>query len=136
MLRRVPWPGIIVKLRSRIWEGSGNVMCLDVLRVLDKNPEALQLMLEYLRRECGSADSAALADSISQAADQARSDPGSTRVLTERLALAAGAIELRRAGLPDIAQAFGDSRLSGAWRHTYGMIDAAPVQAILATLFH
>lgn len=31
---------------NSIWEGSGNIMCLDVLRVLTKQPDALELLAE------------------------------------------------------------------------------------------
>eukprot|EP01135_Chromosphaera_perkinsii_P003500 Nk52_evm26s245 gene=Nk52_evmTU26s245 len=32
-----------------IWEGSGNVICLDVLRAVRKDPGTIQILLEYLR---------------------------------------------------------------------------------------
>ncbi|MDM0090972.1 MULTISPECIES: acyl-CoA dehydrogenase family protein [unclassified Variovorax] len=34
---------------NSIWEGSGNVMCLDVLRAVSRNPDDVQLVLEQLQ---------------------------------------------------------------------------------------
>lgn len=34
---------------NAIWEGSGNVMCLDVLRALSRSPETLETLLAQLR---------------------------------------------------------------------------------------
>ena len=36
---------------NAIWEGSGNVMCLDVLRALSREPEAAQEVLRALAGE-------------------------------------------------------------------------------------
>ena len=35
---------------NSIWEGSGNVMCLDVLRAIDREPEGFALLLEELQQ--------------------------------------------------------------------------------------
>jgi putative acyl-CoA dehydrogenase len=66
----------------------------------------------------------------------AASDEGSARILTEQLALAAAAAELKRLGAGRIADAFIDTRLGGQWRGTYGMLDARhDARLILETLF-
>lgn len=44
--------------------------------------------------------------------------------LTEQLAYAAAAAELRQLGADDVADAFIETRLGGQWRSTYGMLDA------------
>lgn len=44
--------------------------------------------------------------------------------MTEQLAFAAAAAELRQLGADDIADAFIETRLGGLWRTTYGMLDA------------
>ena len=107
-----------------IWEGSGNVMCLDVLRVLQKEPESIETVLSSLERDLGGAKAAKTVDVIRTAAHMALSDPGSARILTEQLALTAAAAELRRIGLSDLADAFVETRLGGLWRNTYGMLDS------------
>jgi len=38
---------------NAIWEGSGNVMCLDVLRAMRRDPEAAEALAEYLRERGG-----------------------------------------------------------------------------------
>ena len=54
----------------------------------------------------------------------AERDEGAARLLTEQLALAAAAAELTRLGAGHVAEAFVETRLGGAWRSTYGMLDA------------
>jgi hypothetical protein len=54
----------------------------------------------------------------------AERDEGAGRLLTEQLALAAAAAELTRLGAGHVAEAFVETRLGGAWRSTYGMLDA------------
>jgi putative acyl-CoA dehydrogenase len=39
---------------NSIWEGSGNVMCLDVLRAIERQPEGIALLFDELRRQAGS----------------------------------------------------------------------------------
>jgi len=51
-------------------------------------------------------------------------DQGVARLLTEQLAYAAAAAELRNLGADDVADAFIETRLGGQWRSTYGMLDA------------
>jgi putative acyl-CoA dehydrogenase len=45
-------------------------------------------------------------------------------MLTEQLALSAAGAELHRIGAGRVADAFVETRLAGAWRTTYGMLDA------------
>ncbi|MCP1197883.1 acyl-CoA dehydrogenase family protein [Notoacmeibacter sp. MSK16QG-6] len=120
---------------NAIWEGSGNVMALDLLRALNRSPKALETILQDLHEGLGrSADSTV--DVLRAAAEVARNDEGSARFLTEQLALAAAAAELRRLGAGRIADAFAESRLGGAWRSTYGTLDSRyEPAAILETLY-
>jgi len=106
-----------------IWEGSGNVMCLDVLRVLEKDAGALDTVLSSLQRDLGGDSAAKTVDVIRTASVMAQSDPGSARILTEQLALTAAAAELKRIGLGEMADSFIETRLGGLWRNTYGMLD-------------
>ncbi|WP_084174881.1 isovaleryl-CoA dehydrogenase [Afifella pfennigii] len=107
---------------NAIWEGSGNVMALDVLRVLERDGDALPAVLESLRQELGPNGRAAV-EVLAAAADVAREDEGSARMLTEQLALTAAAAALRRDLPPVFADAFIESRLGRPWRATYGMLD-------------
>jgi len=108
---------------NAIWEGSGNVMCLDVLRVMEKDPAVIDNVLASLERDLGGQSAAKTVDVIRTAASMAANDPGSARILTEQLALTAASAELKRIGLVDLADAFIETRLGGLWRNTYGMLD-------------
>jgi putative acyl-CoA dehydrogenase len=106
---------------NAIWEGSGNVMCLDVMRVIEKEPEAVERVVAELEDDAGgdSRLAAAVARIKALLARCAR-DPSVARTLVEQLAASsAGAILLRHA--PEaVSDAFVATRLGGGWRHTYG----------------
>jgi putative acyl-CoA dehydrogenase len=120
---------------NAIWEGSGNVMALDVLRVLARAPQLFEEVLAGIGRDLGPAGKGVLG--VLRAALQvAATDEGSARILTEQLALSAAAAELRRLGAGRIADAFVESRLAGQWRTSYGMLDARhDSRTILETLY-
>ena len=106
---------------NAIWEGSGNVMALDVLRVLSRGPGLFDEVLAGISRDLGTGG-AGTTGVLRAAMQVASSDEGSARVLTEQLALSAAAAELRRIGAGRIADAFVETRLAGQWRTTYGML--------------
>ena len=108
---------------NAIWEGSGNVMALDVLRVLTRGPELFDIVLEGLAHDLGSAGRRTI-DVLRACMAVCERDEAAARMLTEQLALAAAAAELTRLGAGQIAEAFIETRLGGAWRSTYGMLDA------------
>ena len=107
---------------NAIWEGSGNVMALDVVRAL-KAEGVLQHVITTIGSELGQGAKAAL-DVLLAAAGVAAEDEGSARVLVEQLALTAAAGALRRDYPAAIADAFIETRLGRPWRSTYGMLDA------------
>jgi len=108
---------------NSIWEGSGNVMALDVLRVLERAPQLFDTVLDGIESDIGAGGPGAVG--VLRAAIQvAGSDEGSARILCEQLALTAAAAELKRQGAGRIADAFLETRLAGQWRTTYGMLDA------------
>jgi putative acyl-CoA dehydrogenase len=120
---------------NAIWEGSGNVMALDVLRVLERAPALFEEVLAGIDRDLGANGHGTI--SVLKAAMQvASTDEGSARLLTEQLALAAAAAELKRLGAGRIADAFIETRLAGQWRNTYGMLDSRhDARMILDTLY-
>ena len=108
---------------NAIWEGSGNVMALDVLRVLSRAPGSVRRGAgrhQPRSRPGGQGDDrrAARGNAV------AGTDEGAARMLVEQLALAAAAAELYRLGAGRIADAFIETRLAGGWRSTYGMLDS------------
>jgi putative acyl-CoA dehydrogenase len=110
-----------------IWEGSGNVQCLDVLRAMVKNPASVEAFFAEVLEGAGGeprldAYVTKLRDEIPGDVDtiQARA-----RTIVERMALALQASLLVRHGDPAVADAFCASRLSGDWGHAFGTLPAA-----------
>ncbi len=108
---------------NAIWEGSGNVMALDVLRVLTRGPDLFEVVLDGLSADLGRVGGRTL-DVLRACMAVCERDEGSGRLLAEQLAFAAAAAELNRMGAGQVAEAFIETRLGGAWRTTYGMLDA------------
>jgi putative acyl-CoA dehydrogenase len=108
---------------NAIWEGSGNVMALDLLRVIKQAPNLLDDVLQGIEDDLGEGGKGTTGV-LRAAIDVAVADEGSARILAEQLALAAAAAELRRLGAGRIADAFIETRLAGQWRNTYGMLDS------------
>ncbi|MGD9912819.1 MAG: acyl-CoA dehydrogenase family protein [Rhizobiaceae bacterium] len=120
---------------NAIWEGSGNVMALDVLRVLARGPSLFEEVLAGIEADLGPSGRGTI-DVLRAAVQVAASDEGSARILTEQLALSAAAAELRRLGAGRIADAFIETRLAGQWRSTYGMLDSRhDARLIVDTLY-
>ncbi|MEZ5877825.1 MAG: acyl-CoA dehydrogenase family protein [Tepidamorphaceae bacterium] len=106
---------------NAIWEGSGNVMCLDVLRVLTREPEAAgRVFAQIADGMAGDTRLAAALETItSLAADTARLE-ANARMLVDLIARTAAAA-LLNANAPDaVSGAFIASRLDGGFHHTYG----------------
>jgi putative acyl-CoA dehydrogenase len=120
---------------NAIWEGSGNVMALDVMRVLGRAPALFDEVIAGIEKDLGEAAPGA-GGVLRAALAVASSDEGSARLLTEQLALSAAAAELRRLGAGRIADAFIETRLAGQWRTTYGMLGGRhDAKLIVETLF-
>lgn len=110
---------------NAIWEGSGNVVCLDVLRTLDRHREAVLEVVADLAREASDLPGAAAAVvSVKDAFDGA--DPErAARSAVERLALLAAAAALRASESP-VAELFARTHLSGSSGLTAGTSDLGP----------
>ena len=117
---------------NSIWEGSGNVQALDVLRTLRREPDSLAAFLAEAGAAAG-ADrrlDAAVAGLKEQLAEHA--DPeGQARRVVERMALVLQGSLLVRHAPPEVADAFCASRLAGDWGHAFGTL---PRQADTAAL--
>jgi putative acyl-CoA dehydrogenase len=96
---------------NSIWEGSGNVNALDVLRALEREPDSAEAFLAEVRLAAGA--DARLDDAISRLERElARPTEEGARRLLERLALALQGSLLVRHAAPDVADAFCASRLA------------------------
>ena len=106
---------------NSIWEGSGNVICLDVLRALAKEPAAVEALLGELRAARGT-DRRYDAHLDATEALLARAGESEARRLTEALALALQGALLIRHGPASVADAFCASRLASDWGRTLGTL--------------
>lgn len=107
---------------NAIWEGSGNVMALDLLRVLERGRDLFESVFAGLEKDLGPSGKKTV-EVLRAAMALCERDEGAARLLVEQLALAAAAAELYRVGAGKIADFFLESRLAGGWRHTYGVLD-------------
>jgi putative acyl-CoA dehydrogenase len=120
---------------NSIWEGSGNVAALDVLRALMREPEALPAFLAECR-EAGGADARLDLHIQELDAEFAAFDPEDAqwraRALVEKLALALQASLLVRHAPPAVADAFCAARLGGGGGRAFGTLPAGvDAQAIV-----
>jgi len=110
---------------TSIWEGSGNVISLDVLRALARSPRSLEVFLAEVEL-AGGADArldAHVARLKSQFADPATLESRARRVV-EGMALALEGSLLVRGAPPAVADAFCASRLGGDGGLEYGTLGA------------
>ncbi|WP_337184900.1 acyl-CoA dehydrogenase family protein [Shinella sp.] len=108
---------------NAIWEGSGNVMALDLMRVIGRGKDLFEMLFAGLARDLGPAGRKTV-EVLRACLSLCERDEGAARMLIEQLALAAAAAELYRAGAGRIADAFLETRLASGWRATYGMLDS------------
>ncbi|WP_394537762.1 acyl-CoA dehydrogenase family protein [Lysobacter enzymogenes] len=108
---------------NSIWEGSGNIQCLDVLRALAREPEAGQALLAELEAARGRDDwlDAQLDPLAAALSGRTPLPEAQMRSWVERLALALQAALLLRAGSP-VAAAFCRSRLGGGHGLGFGTL--------------
>ena len=108
---------------NAIWEGSGNVMGLDVLRGFARDAEAAHATLSALAREAkGLPGAAEAADLIGKMLADGASE-ANARVAVERLAQLAAAAALQASAPGEVADSFARTRLSGRRGATYGTSD-------------
>jgi putative acyl-CoA dehydrogenase len=123
---------------NSIWEGSGNVMCLDVLRAIDREPDTKQALFEELGRARG-ADrrfDGALAEFERRLGSLDRRE-ASARWIVETLAVLLQASLLIRHSTAAVADAFSASRLGGDGRATFGALpEYVDIDSILARADH
>lgn len=118
---------------NSIWEGSGNVICLDVLRSLAREPGTIAALRDEMHAAAG-ADrryDAQLRALETEFIDLARQE-GQARRLVERLALLLQASLLLRHAPHAVADAFIASRLDGGWSGHFGDLPLSVDAAALA----
>lgn len=112
---------------NAIWEGSGNVQCLDMLRALQRNPDSLTAFISELERARGKNQlmDSAIDDVVKQFNTPDDMEYRSRQVV-EKMALALQASSLLQYGDEQVAQAFCEARLrldNSGW--LYGTLPAS-----------
>ena len=104
---------------NSVWEGSGNVNALDVLRAMAREPESVEAFFA----EVALADDPRISAVVAEVrAELGRADESGARRLVERLALVLQGSLLVRHAPAAVADAFCASRLSGDWGHAFGTL--------------
>ncbi|MFP4073002.1 MAG: acyl-CoA dehydrogenase family protein [Actinomycetota bacterium] len=118
---------------NAIWEGSGNVIALDVLRAAGRSPESLQMFLAELDLASG------LDERLDQAITRARSATEKStdlefeaRRVVERLATAWAGSLLARSGDEAVFEAYATTRLDGDHGSLFGTLPSGtPIELLL-----
>lgn len=113
---------------NAIWEGSGNVMCLDVLRAIQREPDApavLAALTSGIRDLPGVAESAKFVNSVLKSA----AAEAHARAAIERLALIAATEALAASAPPAVVEAFARTRLAERRGALYGGIEVSEKEA-------
>ncbi|PIE39597.1 MAG: DNA alkylation response protein [Gammaproteobacteria bacterium] len=108
---------------NTIWEGSGNVQCLDVLRIMQRDPTALEAFLAEIQSAKGS-DSRldAHIHTLHQQLGKGDNREYRARTLTKNMALALQGALLIKNAPSTVADAFCAARLQNESGLTYGML--------------
>jgi putative acyl-CoA dehydrogenase len=118
---------------NSIWEGSGNVMCLDVLRANEREPEAVQAVLTWLKESAQEEPHMlrSLQDLLSDLALADEEREAAARRIAQNMVLLAQASLLKEHAPGTMAEMFISSRLGGIGGRTFGIL---PGHAPIATM--
>ena len=108
---------------NSIWEGSGNVMCLDVLRALQRDKNALPALLKELDLAKGANHNfdVSLAN-LKSNLDSSKGIETEARLITEKMACLIQASIFIRSGQEKKISAFCYSRLGSTWSGAFGTL--------------
>jgi putative acyl-CoA dehydrogenase len=109
---------------ASIWEGSGNVQCLDVLRAMVTKPDSLEAFFAEVDEGAGDERLDAYVTALRKDLTDMEGIESRARRVVERMALALQGSLLLRFGDEAVAEAFCNSRLAGDWGHAFGTLPA------------
>lgn len=110
---------------NSIWEGAGNIMCLDVLRVLEREPRITELLVSWLDGARGRAVAYDRAlDELKRWFGSRTLGQADARRLSQRIALLSEAALLLEDGSSAVAEAFCASRFDGGDGRAFGTLAA------------
>ena len=113
---------------NAIWEGCGNVMCLDVLRALSRDAEAARQVLGDLTRATADLPGCREAAAFIVKTLTAPDGEAKARAAVERLATLAAAAALAEGAPAGVAHAFARTRLSEPRGGNFGSADLEPAE--------
>lgn len=108
---------------NSIWEGSGNVQCLDMLRAMNRNPGSLEAFMQELHKAQGKHTlmDAAL-DSLAAELENTDNIEFRSRNIVGQMALAFQASTLLQSADESVAEAFCNARLGKNAGWVYGSL--------------
>ena len=111
---------------ASIWEGSGNVQCLDVLRAMVKSPASVEAFFGEVLEGAGAEPrlDAYVASLREEVPGDIETIQSRARRVVEGMAIALQASLLVRYGDHAVADAFCASRLAGDWGYAFGTLPA------------
>jgi len=114
---------------NSVWEGSGNVNALDVLRALAREPEALDAWITEVGHARGADARLDLAvdETLALLGETGAFEAGARR-LAGRMAMCLQASLLVRFAPPEVVDAFCDSRLGSSYDGTYGALSTSAAE--------
>jgi putative acyl-CoA dehydrogenase len=117
---------------NSIWEGSGNVNALDVLRALGREPEVLAAWITEvgLARGADPRLDRAVDDTLGLLGDVTGLEQGARRLAGQMAACLQGSLLVRFAPA-EVADAFCSSRLGGSYGGTFGTLQSGGLRAIV-----
>jgi putative acyl-CoA dehydrogenase len=114
---------------NAIWEGTSNMMVMDVGRVLTREPKAIEPVLDEIRPVA--TDHPLLAAAITEIEELITAPEATARYLVTKMALAAQAGLLIQHAPNVVADAFIASRLGSGWGPGYGTLRGVDYGAII-----
>jgi putative acyl-CoA dehydrogenase len=114
---------------NAVWEGTSNMMVLDVQRVLDREPKAIEPVLDELRAAAGAEQR--LLRAVRELEQLIKTPERNGRRLVSKIALAVQAALLVEHAPPAVADAFCASRLDQDWAPTFGTLPAGTSSAAI-----
>jgi putative acyl-CoA dehydrogenase len=121
---------------NSIWEGSGNVMCLDVLRAIEREPEAARALLDSWSAVAHGHP--ALRDGLTTLLGMLQGEPASreasARRIAQQLVLTAQGVLLAQYAPAEVSAAFMETRLGDAQRTTNRVYGTLPARFDFATI--
>jgi putative acyl-CoA dehydrogenase len=111
---------------NSIWEGSGNVNALDVLRAMEREPESVNAFFTEVDAARGSdpRHDRAVTDLRRELSNTNEFESRARRIV-ERMAMVLQSSLLLRYGDPVVADLFCSSRLDNDWGHSFGTLQSA-----------